>query len=119
MTEAKAPKAPTYRPTWLTVLTSSMLVYGGVTLVSALLMLREPRAMAVMAIENMTRPAESTVQATETLQKLEALSDAIVERHQGRGAGRRVDLAGGRALDPLHGGGAALARSARPRSWPW
>ena len=82
MTEAKAPKAPTSRPAWLTVLTSSMLVYGGVTLVSALLMLREPRAMAVMAIENMARPAESTAEPNETVQKLEALSNAIVERHK-------------------------------------
>jgi len=79
MSEAKA---PTHRPPWLTVLTSSMLVYGGVTLVSALLMLREPRAMAVMAIENMVRPAEPTTQSTEMIQKLDALSSAIVERHK-------------------------------------
>lgn len=93
MTEAQAPKAPTYRPVWLTVLTSSMLVYGGVTLVSALLMLREPRAMAVMAIENMARP-DSTAATTDTIQKLETLSNVIVERHKAEvRAGALISLA--------------------------
>jgi hypothetical protein len=72
------PQPPTHRPTWLTVLTSAMLVYGGITLVSALLMLREPRALAVMEIANMARPSESP----ETVQKLQALSDEIVARHR-------------------------------------
>ena len=114
MTEAKAPKAPTYRPAWLTVLTSSMLVYGGVTLVSALLMLREPRAMAVMAIENMARPAESTAESTETIQKLEALSNAIVERHKAEvRAGALISL--GVALLTLYTVAALLSRDPHGR----
>ncbi len=110
MTEAKPPKAPTLRPAWLTVLTSSMLVYGGVTLVSALLMLREPRAMAVMAIENMVRPAEST----ETVQKLEALSASIVARHKAEvRAGALISL--GVALLTLYTVAALLSRDPHGR----
>jgi hypothetical protein len=96
MIDSKIPeaKAPTYRPPWLTVLTSSMLVYGGVTLVSALLMLREPRAMAVMAIENMVSPATSTAESAEMIQKLEALSSTIVGRHKAEvRAGALISLA--------------------------
>jgi hypothetical protein len=114
MLEAKAPKAPTSRPVWLTVLTSSMLVYGGVTLVSALLMLREPRAMAVMAIENMTRPAESAAESTETVQKLEALSSAIVERYKPAvRAGALISL--GVALLTLYTVAALLSRDPHGR----
>jgi len=114
MTEAKAPKAPASRPTWLTVLTSSMLVYGGVTLVSALLMLREPRAMAVMAIENMARPVDATAESTETVQKLEALSNAIVERHKAEvRAGALISL--GVALLTLYTVAALLTRDPRGR----
>jgi len=114
MTEAKAPKAPASRPTWLTVLTSSMLVYGGVTLVSALLMLREPRAMAVMAIENMARPVDATAESTETVQKLEALSNAIVERHKAEvRAGALISL--GVALLTLYTVAALLTRDSRGR----
>ncbi len=112
MTEPR--QAPTYRPAWLTVLTSSMLVYGGVTLVSALLMLREPRAMAVMAIENMARPAESTAEATEMVQKLEALSNAIVERHKAEvRAGALIAL--GVALLTLYTVAALLSRDPHGR----
>ena len=114
MTEAKAPKAPASRPTWLTVLTSSMLVYGGVTLVSALLMLREPRAMAVMAIENMARPVDATAGSTEMVQKLEALSNAIVERHKAEvRAGALISL--GVALLTLYTVAALLTRDPRGR----
>jgi hypothetical protein len=74
MTEAQA---PTHRPPWLTLLTSAMLVYGGITLVTALVMLREPRALSVMAVANMARPSESA----ETMQKLDELSSALVVRH--------------------------------------
>jgi hypothetical protein len=111
MTEAKAPK---HRPAWLTVLTSSMLVYGGVTLVSALLMLREPRAMAVMAIENMARPSQSAAESTETMQKLEALSNAIVERHRAEvRAGALISL--GVALLTLYTVAALLSRDPHGR----
>jgi hypothetical protein len=107
MTAAQAPK---HRPAWLTVLTSSMLVYGGVTLVSALLMLREPRAMAVMAIENMARPAESS----ETMQRLEALSSSIVARHQDEvRAGALISL--GVALLTLYTVAAILSRDPHGR----
>ena len=107
-------KAPTHRPLWLTVLTSSMLIYGGVTLVSALLMLREPRAMAVMAIENMVRPAEPTAASTETIQKLEALSSAIVARHKAEvRAGALISL--GVALLTLYTVAALLSRDPHGR----
>jgi hypothetical protein len=107
MSEAKA---PTHRPTWLTLLTSSMLVYGGITLVGALLMLREPKAMAVTAIENMARPTESA----ETMQKLEALSDAIVNRHKAEvRAGALISL--GVGLLTLYAVAAILSRDRHGR----
>ncbi|HVV50340.1 MAG TPA: hypothetical protein VHO06_11815 [Polyangia bacterium] len=103
-------QAPTHRPTWLTLLTSAMLVYGGITLVSALLMLREPKAMSVMAIANMARPAESA----ETLQKLDALSAAVVARHRGEvRAGALISL--GVALLTLYAVAAILTRDPRGR----
>jgi hypothetical protein len=107
-------KAPTHRPAWLMVFTSSMLVYGGVTLVSALLMLREPRAMAVMAIENMVRPATSTAESTETIQKLEALSSLVVDRHKAAvRAGALISL--GVALLTLYTVAALLSRDPHGR----
>lgn len=107
MSEAKA---PTHRPTWLTLLTSSMLVYGGITLVGALLMLRQPKAMAVTAIENMARPTESV----ETMQKLEALSDAIVARHKAEvRAGALISL--GVGLLTLYAVAAILSRDRHGR----
>ena len=105
------PSAPTHRPTWLTVLTSAMLVYGGITLVSALLMLREPRALAVMEIANMARPSESP----ETVQKLQALSDEIVARHRAAiRAGAVVSLAV--ALLTLYAVAAILSRDPNGRA---
>ena len=100
-----AAQAPTHRPTWLTVLTSAMLVYGGITLVGALLTLREPKAMSVMAIANMARPTEPP----ETMQKLEALSAELVDRHRGQiRAGALVSLAVG--LLTLYAVAAILSR---------
>jgi hypothetical protein len=73
-----AAQAPTHRPTWLTVLTSTMLIYGGLTLIGALVTLREPRAVPVMALENVARASDQA----ETAQKMDALSDAIVARYR-------------------------------------
>jgi hypothetical protein len=100
-----AAQAPTHRPTWLTVLTSAMLVYGGITLVGALLTLRQPKAMSVMAIANMARPTESP----ETMQKLETLSAELVARHRGQiRAGALVSL--GVGLLTLYAVAAILSR---------
>lgn len=100
-----APQAPTHRPTWLTMLTSAMLVYGGITLVSALIMLREPKAMSVMAIANMARPTEPP----ETMRKLERLSDELCARHRGEiRAGALVSL--GLGLLTLYAVAAILSR---------
>lgn len=74
-----AAQPPTHRPTWLTVLTSMMLIYGGFTLIGALVTLREPRAVPVMMLENVARASDQV----ETAQKMDALSDAIVARFRG------------------------------------
>ena len=74
-----AAKAPTHRPTWLTVLTSTMMLYGGLTLIGALVTLREPKAVPVMALENVARASDQT----EMAQKMDALSDEIVAQHRG------------------------------------
>jgi hypothetical protein len=87
------------------MLTSAMLVYGGITLVSALIMLREPKAMSVMAIANMARPTEPP----ETMRKLDQLSNELVARHRGEiRAGALVSL--GLGLLTLYAVAAILSR---------
>jgi hypothetical protein len=75
MTQAQAPRQ---RPTWVTLMASMMLLYGGMTLVSALFTLREPRAAAVVAIENV---AQSSTQP-ELQQKLDGINGVILARYR-------------------------------------
>lgn len=105
-----AAQPPTHRPTWMTVLTSMMLIYGGLTLIGALVTLREPRAVPVMALENVARASDQT----ETAQKMEALSDAIVARYRGAvRAGAFVSI--GVALLTLYAVAAILSRDRNGR----
>src|SRR5450755_627834 len=71
MTQAKA---PSQRPTWVTMMASMMLLYGGLTLVSALFTLREPRADAVAAIENVAH----SVTQPEGQRRLHAINDVVL-----------------------------------------
>jgi hypothetical protein len=71
-------QAPTHRPLWMLVLAGTMLLYGGVTLVGGLLMLRDPRIVARQPIGNVAR----TPSAEESVRKLEPILHAIVDRHR-------------------------------------
>jgi hypothetical protein len=75
MTHAQAPKQ---RPTWMTVMASAMLLYGGLTLVGALFTLRDPKAVAVMAIEDLARSSAQP----EIAQRLDAVNEAILAQHR-------------------------------------
>jgi hypothetical protein len=75
MTQAQAPRQ---RPIWVTLMASMMLLYGGMTLVSALFTLREPRAAAVVAIENV---AQSSAQP-ELQQKLDRINGVVLARYR-------------------------------------
>jgi hypothetical protein len=66
------------------VLAATMLLSGGVTLVSGLLLFRDPRAVVRHTIHNVPRaPA-----VEEAVRKLEPILDGIVERHR---TGLRID----------------------------
>lgn len=75
---------PTHRPVWMVVLAATMLLSGGLTLVSGLLLVRDPRAAVRHTIHNVPRaPA-----VEEAVGKLEPILDGIVERHR---TGLRID----------------------------
>ena len=46
---------PTHRPAWMVLLAATMLLYGGLTLVGGLLLVRDPKAVARHAIPNIAR----------------------------------------------------------------
>ncbi len=77
MTQAQA-QAPGHRPPWVTMMASMMLLYGGMTLVSALFTLREPKAAAVVAIENVAQSSNKP----ELQRELDAINDAIVAQYR-------------------------------------
>jgi hypothetical protein len=72
------PQPPTHRPLWLIVLSATMLVFGGVTLVHGLTTLRDPSALTRQALGNEARsPA-----AEEAVRKLEPMLKEIIDRHR-------------------------------------
>jgi len=75
---------PTHRPAWMVVLAATMLLYGGLTLVGGLLMVRDPKAVARHAIPNIAR----TPAVDEKVRKLEPILDAVADRHR---VGIRID----------------------------
>src|SRR6478672_8528758 len=75
---------PTHRPIWMVVLAATMLLSGGLTLVSGLLLVRDPRAAVRHTIHNVPR----TPAVEEAVRKLEPILDGIVERHR---TGLRID----------------------------
>jgi hypothetical protein len=87
MTQAQA---PSHRPPWVTVMASMMLLYGGLTLVSALFTLREPRAAAVVAIENVAHSASQP----ELQLKLDGINQLILAQYrQAIRAGALISIA--------------------------
>jgi hypothetical protein len=75
---AKGPSAPTHRPTWLLVLSSITLVYGGLTLVNGLTALRNPVSAARFSVARPMAPEEEAM-----AQQMAAVTTAIVSRHLG------------------------------------
>ena len=69
---------PTHRPAWMVVLAATMLLYGGLTLVGGLLMVRDPKAVTRHTIRNVAR----TPAVDEKVRKLEPILDAVADRHR-------------------------------------
>jgi hypothetical protein len=108
MTQAKAPRS---RPTWMTVMAVMMLLYSGRMLVVGLFTLRDPKALAVMAIEELT-PTSSEPEVT---QRLEGLNDEILAQHrQAVRAGALISI--GVALFTLYAVAAILSRDRHGRT---
>jgi hypothetical protein len=58
----RRPRSPDHRPTWLVLLSSLTLIYGGVLFVSSLEVLRDPRAAAAhLPVTHAMTPAEEEV----------------------------------------------------------
>jgi hypothetical protein len=89
MNEPQTPR----RPVWLTVMTSAMLVYAGMSLVDALSLLRHPQAPTAAAIEEVARSSGQI----DAAHRLAAVSSATVAAHP---VALRLD-AGGSALVAL------------------
>jgi len=107
MTQAQP---PSHRPFWVTAMASMMLLYGGVTMVSALFTLREPRAASVVAIENVAPSADHP----ELKQKLDVINDLILtEYRQVIRAGALISI--GVALFTLYAVAAILSRDRHGR----
>jgi hypothetical protein len=87
MTQAQT---PSHRPPWVTAMASMMLLYGGMTLVSALFTLREPRAAAVVAIENVARSAGQP----ELQRRLDQINEVVLSQYrQAIRAGALISIA--------------------------
>src|SRR6185312_4694531 len=65
------------RPVWLSVMSSAMLVYAGMSLVDALSLLRQPQAATAAAIEDVARASGQI----EPARRLAAISQAVAAAH--------------------------------------
>jgi hypothetical protein len=104
------PKAPTHRPTWLLILSSLTLVYGGLLLVSGLTALRDPAAAARFPA---TRPQAPEAEAI--TRELIAVNADIVTRHAA-GIRGRAAASSLLALLMLYSAAAALSRDRHGRA---
>jgi hypothetical protein len=104
------PTAPRHRPTWLVVLSSLALMYGGLLLVSGLSALRDPQAAARLPV---ARPLPADEEAFS--RKLVEAGAQVVATHaraiRGRAAASVL-----LALLLLYGAAAALARDRHGRA---
>jgi hypothetical protein len=101
---------PTHRPVWMIVLAATMLLYGGLTLVGGLLMVRDPKTLTHHTLRSVPRaPA-----VEEAVGKLEPILDGIVDRHK---LGLRIDAAASIAfgLFTLYAVAAVLSRDRNGR----
>jgi hypothetical protein len=71
--------SPPYRPPWLLALASAMLLYGGLSLVTALVEVRDPKKLTAMALKS---PMGRSI-PDELAQKLGAINDKVVSDHRG------------------------------------
>jgi len=69
---------PTHRPVWMILLAATMLLFGGMTLVGGLLVIRDPATVAHHTIRSAPRPPA----VEEAARKVEIVLDAIVARHR-------------------------------------
>jgi hypothetical protein len=101
---------PSHRPTWLLVLSSITLIYGGLLLVSGLTALRDPSSAARFPVARPLPPEEEAL-----TRQLMTVSAQIVEAHaagiRGRAAASMV-----LALLMLYSAAAALSRDRRGRT---
>jgi hypothetical protein len=70
---------PPYRPPWLLALASAMLLYGGFSLVTALVEVRDPKKLTDMALKS---PAGKSI-PEDLARKLGAINHQVVADHQG------------------------------------
>src|SRR5262245_44894842 len=101
---------PTHRPVWMIVLAATMLLYGGLTLVGGLLMVRDPKSLSHHTLRGVPRaPA-----VDDAVRKLEPILDSIVDRHK---VGLRLDAAAsiGFGLFTLYAVAAVLSRDRNGR----
>jgi len=106
---AGGPSSPPYRPTWLLVLSSITLIYGGLLLVSGLAALRDPAAAARLPITRPLPPAEE-----ELAHQLAVVNTQVIEAHA-RGIRGRAAASTLLALLMLYSAAAALSRDRHGR----
>ena len=108
------PQPTRRRPIWLTMMTSALLVYAGLTLVETLSVLREPRTDTASTLEEVAR-ASGQVEAVERLRSVGA---ALAAQHR-RAIQIDALVAIGVSLLTLYVVAAILLRDLRRGRWPW
>src|SRR5262245_6918373 len=106
-------KPPTHRPTWMLALALAMMLYGGGTLVSGLLTLRDPKALASLALNHGQRGRNAL--PTEVVNKLVEIDHAILDRHRGWVRANGI-VAVGYGLYTLYAVAAVLSRDRHGRA---
>jgi hypothetical protein len=107
---ARRPSPPSHRPTWLLVLSSITLIYGGLLLVSGLTALRDPASAARFPATRAMAPDEEAL-----TRELMAVNGEIVARHA-RGIRGRAAASAVLALLMLYSAAAALSRDRNGRT---
>jgi hypothetical protein len=104
------PIPPTHRPPWFLILSSITLIYGGLLLVSGLLVLRNPASAAKYPMARPMAPDEEAI-----AKELATFNTEFVTRHAGVIRGRAV-ASSLLALLMLYAAAAALARDRNGRT---
>ncbi len=107
---ARGPTAPTSRPTWLVVLSSMTLIYGGLLLVSGLTALRDPASLSRIPSSQPLDPEREVM-----LRQLVEVSAQVLSAHQ-LGIRVRAGASVVVALAMLYAAAAAMSRDRRGRT---